>query len=140
MWLVFFVFHVGLMSLVSHVGAWQGEHTYISCFGSVIACWYRRESLLTLLMWLRSTGALLMASLIRMYWNNVFSDSVLTFICALRFRMCLKTDHTTTLLSKHILVLKYVLCIPCLKRKGKLSLIRASHLFRSHVMFNAGVC
>lgn len=60
--------------------------------------------------------------------------------CAARFRTYLKTDHTTRSLGKYILVLNYMLCIPCLKRKGKLSVKRTPHLFQSHVMFHARVC
>lgn len=54
------------LSCWSYFCAWQGEHIYVFSFSSVIACWYLRESLLTLMMCLRSTGALLMVSPIRM--------------------------------------------------------------------------
>lgn len=79
-------------------------------------------------------GALLMAP----WWTEtMFPRLCVDHHRASRFREYLKTDHSVRLLCKLVWVLNYFLCIPCLKRKGKLSVNRTSYLFHGkHEMCN----
>lgn len=120
------------ISCWSYFCVWSGEHHWSFKFVSSVTWCYLIASLLTSLICLRSTETLLMVTLERMCWNDVFLASVFTLLWV-------KTDHTTTLLCKHILMLNYVFCIPCLKRKGKLNFDRTWRLLWSPILFHARV-